>query len=366
MQVSEAIRITTDILRFSKDEIPAYLTRRAKKPVRQQAAELRKLYQKYRFPPYHYLKHRMYWRAFDGDPADYPPPELLHRVRDRLNPRHAIDKAEDKVRFASVMKEAGVPVPRDLFLIARDGVRDMEGGSLPLSAAAGRLAASGVRSVFIKPRHGGMGRFTFKLDVKPDGLRHGSRIVTESALASLLFSWKTPARWKEFLVQDTVEQHPVLQAMNSAAVNTIRIDTLVEGGTVRHNGAALRVGSGVGVTDNWAKGGFVVPIDLESGRLRGSAKKKAKFSDRSYPFHPASGFVFDGATLPYWAEVKDMVERAALALRPLRSIGWDVAIGAGGPVVIEANHDYDIGMLQDVVGGLRETPLGRLLAREDR
>jgi Sugar-transfer associated ATP-grasp len=62
--------------------------------------------------------------------------------------------------------------------------------------------------------------------------------------------------------------------------------------------------------------------------------------------------------LPYWDEVKNLAARAARAVAPLRYVGWEIALTNDGPVVIEGNDPSDVSMLQDGVGGLRDTPLG--------
>ena len=80
--------------------------------------------------------------------------------------------------------------------------------------------------------------------------------------------------------------------------------------------------------------------------------------------HPQTGFVFEGAILPFWDELKELVGRAARALVPLRALGWDIAICPDGPRVVEANQHYDIFLMQELSGGLRETPIGQQMAAE--
>jgi hypothetical protein len=72
-----------------------------------------------------------------------------------------------------------------------------------------------------------------------------------------------------------------------------------------------------------------------------------------------SGFRFQGTAIPFWDGVKKLVCSAALVLLPLRWLGWDVAIGKDGPVLVEANHNHDVFFMQTLVGGLRDTSIGR-------
>jgi hypothetical protein len=108
-------------------------------------------------------------------------------------------------------------------------------------------------------------------------------------------------------------------------------------------------------TDNWSAGGISAPIDLESGVLgegrRNPLKSGQSMGDRVSE-HPDTGAQIEGAVLPYWAEVQDTVLRAAASLPFNRMAGWDVLVDSDGvPVIIEANGDSDINLLQ-VHGGL--------------
>ncbi len=74
---------------------------------------------------------------------------------------------------------------------------------------------------------------------------------------------------------------------------------LSTGDTVHFNTAVLRVGNGVACTDNWASGGLIVDVDLNSGILRGAGKSKSKFGKREFNAHLFTQARFDGVALPY-------------------------------------------------------------------
>jgi len=70
--------------------------------------------------------------------------------------------------------------------------------------------------------------------------------------------------------------------------------------------------------------------------------------------HPISNTVFEDCQLPYWNEVKDLVEKAHKQFYYVQSIGWDVAITPNGPILIEGNDNWGSIPSQIVEGGLKE------------
>lgn len=154
----------------------------------------------------------------------------------------------------------------------------------------------------------------------------------------------------EYIIQDKVVQHEVLDAINPSCVNTIRFVTIVnKQGKAQIFAHFLRVGAGNAVKDNRATGGYAVNI-LEDGTLSGRA---IGHRDTIWK-HPDTGVVFDGYKLPFWKEVVDLVCRAHEQMPEIKSIGWDVAITPDGPILIEGNDNWEICGPQDTAGGLKK------------
>ena len=117
--------------------------------------------------------------------------------------------------------------------------------------------------------------------------------------------------------------------------------------------------NGIKHVDNHNAGGMILGVDLASGAFAPSAKAELGYGAQTVAAHPYSGAVFAGRSIPYWAELKALVARAAEAVAPLRMIGWDVAAAPDGPVLVEANHHFDVFLMQDFADGLRRTLVGR-------
>jgi hypothetical protein len=115
-------------------------------------------------------------------------------------------------------------------------------------------------------------------------------------------------------------------------------------GDARVIAAALRIGLGQAPVDNFSQGNLAAPIDLTTGRL-GPAVYKQQRSGR-LAAHPVTGSRIEGREVPDWNRAVAMLEAAAAAT-PFNPVqGWDVAFTPSGPVIVEANGRWDLGVTQ--------------------
>ena len=152
--------------------------------------------------------------------------------------------------------------------------------------------------------------------------------------------------------EELVRQHPDLNVLCPASVNTMRVMTFNDHGIPRILWMGLRVGNGVNAVDNFHAKGMGVNIDVETGKLCGDGidKDLNHFSE-----HPVTHVRYDGFQIPYFAEAKEMVLKAALESDKILVVGWDVAISENGPVIIEGNRRPGFDLPQVLAGrGLRE------------
>lgn len=75
---------------------------------------------------------------------------------------------------------------------------------------------------------------------------------------------------KDVIVQELIEQHPVLSAIHPSSVNSIRIMTLTTEKEVKVMSSILRMGVGTAKVDNVSSGGIAAGID-ECGLLKSKA-----------------------------------------------------------------------------------------------
>lgn len=342
------------LARFFDQDVGAWLRAPDKKPLLQQMREAGALWRRYRFFPYQYFKHDLYVRGAD-QVRDYIPSVFADKSIDAINPAECAPWLEDKVAFDRRARAAGLPVIETFALISIKGgrvqFRDIEDKPLTQADFLAAAQQTSPRAIFVKPRFGGQGVSAHRFELGEAGLmRHGAP-MDERALTALLGA----NGFDDFLVQPYFEQHPALSALNAKSVNTLRVVTFLAGDKVEIVGALVRVGSGKGDTDNWSAGGRIANVALPSGQVSSRVRVKRGYG-------PADPTGIAGAIIPHTAAVADLVERGARVFAPIRHIGWDIAIGADGPCVIEANFQSQFLMLQDACGGLGDTAFGRELA----
>jgi hypothetical protein len=140
------------------------------------------------------------------------------------------------------------------------------------------------------------------------------------------------------LAEEYVIQHPALMALSPTGLNTVRIFTQLEGEKVLFLGARLRISVNSQV-DNLGAGNIAAPLDSATGKVNGPGIY-SDITKLDETIHPITNQPIIGFKVPFWNETKSMIEKAALLHPENKSIGWDIAITANGPELIEGNHNW--------------------------
>lgn len=222
-----------------------------------------------------------------------------------LNRKADWDKFEDKLKFHSIFHEE----------IGRE--------YLDLSKADFETFAAFCRrhpTLIAKPVSGMCGKQVEKLTIGEDELKERYDSLRQSG---------------QTLLEEVIEQHPVISSIHPHAINTIRVVTIVGDQGPKVVYTALRCGRGTSVVDNFNSGGMCVPIDPETGVIHNVAVDKA---GNVYAEHPDTHVSFDGFAIPDWENCLAVVRRAATRIPGVRYVGWDIAVTPKGPVLVEGNH----------------------------
>lgn len=254
---------------------------------------------------------------------------------------------EDKRLMYGLNNGLGIPQPREVFNTRDGGVFDGELNPITPAQAMERVAACRAERIFLKPTFGVGGRGIRVFERSGGGytdIRSGEPL--DAGLLAALAA-------EDYLAEEGVVQHPVLDAIYPHSVNTFRIVTECDGKRqAKVLLALLRMGSGGSCVDNASSGGLYIRVDPATGVLGDAALRD---DHTAYTEHPDTGFRFASYRIPMWEELTAFACSIALKYREMRYVGWDIACTEAGPVVIEGNNGPGMGIVQDHYGGLRDT-----------
>ncbi len=282
------------------------------------------------------------------------PPEYLARytsvaeafaLQDRINPRGMVNLAHDKVLFAEWLTQRGLPVPATIAVFDRSGPGwTADGSLLPEAADWIRLLSGLQRDLVLKPIRGHLGYEVRVLRPDGGGFRSGGGPVISPAE---IVATMAASRFDGFVLQERLRPHREIVALTgSEALQTLRITTLADAdGRPWAVAPFLRIASGSSDIDNFrggTSGNLVAPLHLEDGRLfRGLGAEPGGRGLREIVHHPDTGREIEGFEVPGWNAALDLALRAARESLPLHTVGWDIAPTENGPVIVEANPQWN-------------------------
>lgn len=179
-----------------------------------------------------------------------------------------------------------------------------------------------------------------RIFAKPNSMESGKGIerLAKKDFKNLKDMWNYLNREdKPFdLIEQEIIQHEALSKLYPPAVNTLRIVTLVYEGVAHAVYCTVKTGNLGKYVDNVENDGVCCPVDMETGVITGIGHTSKLIN---YEAHPYTGVKFVGYKLPYIKEAVELVKKAALEVKEIGFVGWDVFITPDGPGIIEGN-DY--------------------------
>lgn len=155
---------------------------------------------------------------------------------------------------------------------------------------------------------------------------------------------------KPMIIERGLKQHPDQEALFPHSINTLRVLTMVDLDSQSEPFIAMavqRIGCDRSApADNWTRGGLSARIDLRTGRLSRATRLPDEDRKDWFDNHPDTGARITGQKVPYWDEVYDLVMHCARSLSFMEYIGWDIVIGPDGPMVLEANINTGVNVMQ--------------------
>ena len=139
----------------------------------------------------------------------------------------------------------------------------------------------------------------------------------------------------KLFVEDSILQNEKMSSLHPSSINTVRVTTVLDKNDIPHVMYALqRIGTENRSVDNVGSGGIYTVLSAE-GQIANPC-----WSDKTittYTVHPTTGMELIGFEVPYFKEALELCKKAALEEKHIRYVGWDIAIGEKGPLIVEGN-----------------------------
>ena len=266
------------------------------------------------------------------------PLDLRGLLRLSLRRGAAFDDVQNKVRFEQICLSHGLPCIPTLATFhegTSTGEEKLRAWTQPFFVKS-LTANRGAGAERWTPRDAAF--------VSADGLELGIDAIVDRLRA------------QNCIVQPVVEDCGELQALGSVALSSIRIVT-VAGEAIRPTVIAATLN-----LPNWPNAiisnhGALCGIDVEQGTITTVHTSREPSDDG-----PVGESHYIGFVVPFWRQTVDLVCKAhAEAFPGFVSLGWDVALTAAGPILIETNHSWGVSPHQLLTGPLGKTRLADVI-----
>jgi hypothetical protein len=268
------------------------------------------------------------------------------RIQRRLNPAAWEPLLADKGIFYRFFSSAGFPVPQLFGIYIRGGKGWIAGSPPPSSDGEWErfLETMCPDKLVIKPTQGRHGKGVLFLTRSgsgfntPDGASHSA-----TALVELMNSER---EYDSFVIQERMRNHPGLAPVVAGeGLVTSRIITFCgAAGKCEILNADLKLVMGKNLTSKLsmgATGNMAAAMSVSGGYVEQAVRVVDGEGFVEVERHPETGALLKGFRPPDWESACALAFRAAAAVLPIRTVGWDVAFTPAGPVLLEGNFFFD-------------------------
>lgn len=264
----------------------------------------------------------------------------VNAINTRMNPPVAVATRAfvgNKLLYTQLLEQLGIPTARTQALVSK--YRDA--GKLPVlrdtDAISAYLRDEAVYPLFGKPHHGSLSEGSVRIDGRDDEML---RLGNGATRHIDRFAQEVMDRYPGgFLFQSALTPDPVMARIAGPAIGCVRVVTVNDGTGPQPAYAIWKMPAPKAMSDNfWQAGSLLAHLDLVTGEvltcMRGTGLGAETFSD-----HPRSGEPVVGVTLPHWAETLQVACDAHAVFPEFGVCGFDVAVTADGPRVLECNDN---------------------------
>jgi hypothetical protein len=264
-----------------------------------------------------------------------------------INPPAFQHLTENKDEFYRICRDRGLPIPETYGWTMDGRCYDAEGkwieGSEPWSRY---LLARLPEDFIVKDRAGAYGSGFHAFQRSGDVFRSADDSAA-CDITSLIEALAVAGESEGIIIQKRLFDAAPLAALSGRrGLQTMRINTLLHSdGRVSILFYMIKILGGQTLSDNFSMGttgNLIAYGDPDDGTLRGALTiHECGSGMKAVTAHPETGIRFAGFRLPYWSDAIALVTTAQRFFPELPALGWDIALTADGPIVIEANARWD-------------------------
>ena len=265
----------------------------------------------------------------------------------RFNPPERQHLTENKDEFYAICRSKGLPIP-ETYGWTRDGRRyDGDGRAIEHDADWRNYLSTRLPEQFIRKDKDGAYGSGFAAYQRRGDRFHIADHPGDLDIVALAAALSPAAADADIVIQRRVfDDDRLAELSGRRGLQTMRVNTLLAAdGNVSILFYMIKILAGRTITDNFSMGttgNLIAYGDRDDGVLRGAVNIHQCGSGMTrVAVHPDTGIPFDGFRLPQWAEAIDLARRGQRAFPELPTLGWDIALTAGGPLIIEANARWD-------------------------
>jgi hypothetical protein len=252
----------------------------------------------------------------------------------------------DKPTMYSLFRDANLPIPKVRALYATRRPSKAYRCLASADELAAYLKDSANVPVYIKRSCGSYGRGnTLIASVEGEDLvlGDGSRTKLQAFCESL--DSRNGLGW---ILQEPLKADPQIAKLCGDKISGVRVHTFATANGPQIHRAIWKINIGNKDSDNFQHGGsgnMLAQLDPDTGTaLRVVAGMQ--FAQTVNPLHPVTQAPLQGFVVPHWNEIRELVLDAALTFPGFICPGWDVAVCADGPKLLEVNSFGDIDLSQ--------------------
>lgn len=279
-------------------------------------------------PPDDYYKFRLFEKNVPSEVKGFLGEKIKAQLLSRLNDQLDCLDLNDKVRFHHRCTTANLPVIPIIAVINK---------GKHLDSTIDRRGFPKVDLFMKKSRSShGAGAELWCYIAGDGGWKNGQLILSDAQLQE---HFRDQSLDCLVIVQPRLINHPELQTLSLIGLCSVRIVThCYPEGDPSILLAALRMPQGLSHVDNCSAGGIAASISLDTGRLSNAVSMTV--GSPVIARHPDTGTAITGFQVPFWSKVVEVALRGHRNFGEFAFLGWDIAITAEGPVIVECNTNW--------------------------